>query len=342
MTKNYPYLAILITVILLVSCGQEEKESRSIEQIYAEDGIPVKVETVRSKRFIKELSYNATLTGIQESSAYAHVDDKVEKIYVKVGDYVNKDDVLLVFPMDNLNANYHQAKVGFENAKKSYERIENLFKSGGISRQQLDNAKTIFEVAKANWDAAQQTVMVRAPISGYVTKVNVRETDNVKRDDELLTIARMNRMKAKVWVTEKEVNAVKKGLPAYAMWNNIRIEGEVVEVDMALNQQNQAFGAVVVFDNPDKILKFGIIVDVFIQTYLKTEAVVVEIKDLIREGDQYFAYIIENGIAVRRDLNLGERYRLDVEVLEGLDPGDQMVREGQMLLKDGAKVKIIE
>jgi RND family efflux transporter MFP subunit len=328
--------------MFFISCSEEKQESRSIEQIYHEEGVPVRTISVQRAPFKVERSYNAILTGIEESSAYAKVRDKVEKIYVKVGDYVEKDKILLTFPTDNPGARYHQAKVGYDNAKLGYDRIANMYQTGGISKQQLDNAKASLDVAEANWDAAQQTVIVKAPISGYVTRVNARETDNVKKEAELFRISRMNRMKARVWVSEKDVLEVERGIPAYALWNNKRIDGKVVEVDMALDPKRQAFGTVIEFNNPQMILKFGITVDVHIETYNKEEAIVVELKDLIKENNQFFVYTIVDNQTVKKQVVPGKRYKLNVEILEGLTPGDELVVEGQMLLEDGAKVRIIE
>ena len=118
----------------------------------------------------------------------------------------------------------------------AYERIANMYKTGGISKQQLDNARANYDVTAANWDAAQQTVIKKAPISGFVTKVNVRESDNVKKEAELFTISRMDRMKARVWITEKDAREVVTGLPAYAIWNGAKIEGTIVEGDITINQ----------------------------------------------------------------------------------------------------------
>jgi RND family efflux transporter MFP subunit len=332
----------IITMLLVISCSEEKQDTRSIEQIYREEGVPVRTVKIEPTSFKVERSYNAVLTGIEESSAYAKVGDKVEKIYVKVGDYVERDQILLTFPTDNPNARYFQAKVAYDNSKLAYDRISNMYQTGGISKQQLDNAKASLDVAEANWDAAQQTVIVTAPISGYVTRVNARETENVKKEAELFRISRMNRMKARVWVSEKDVLEVERGIPAYAVWNNRRINGRVVEVDMALDPRKQAFGAVIEFDNPQKILKFGITVDVHIETYNKKDALVIEFKDLLEESDQFFVYVIENGQAVKKPVVQGKRYKLKVEIIEGLTPGDELVVEGQMLLEDGAKVRIIE
>ena len=340
MNKLQKY-ALLALALAMYACSNEQKDTRSMAQIYSEEGVPVSVRDVREEMFVVKKSYNAALTGIEESSAYANIGDKVEKVFVKVGDYVEKDQKLLSFPTNSPSAQYFQAKVGYDNAKVNYDRIANLYQTGGISKQQLDNAKAGLEVAAANWDAAQQSVIVKAPISGYVTKVNVRESDNVKKEAELFTISRMNKMKARVWISEKDAPDVVRGIPARAVWNGIELTGKVVEVDMALNQMRQAFGAAIEFDNPGKIVKFGVTVDVFIETYRNSNAVVVQANDLVRENDNYFVYVVNDGIAEKRSVKTGKRYELNVEITEGLNPGDTVVVEGQMLLSPQAKVKII-
>ena len=193
----------------------------------------------------------------------------------------------------------------------------------------------------ANWDAAQQTVIIKAPISGFVTKVNVRESDNVKKEAELFTISRMDRMKARVWITEKDAREVVTGLPAYAIWNGAKIEGTIVEVDMALNQKKQAFGAVVEFDNPKTILKFDITVDVFIQTYTNPGALVLQAKVLLREGDEYYVYKVVDGTAIKTPVKTGNRYKMFIEIVDGLTAGDEVVISGQMLLQPDAKIKVV-
>ena len=341
MNKFRFYTAVSLALAVLISCSDEQKDTRSMTQIYSEEGVPVSIQEIQPRQFVVNKSYNAVLTGIEESSAYASIGDKVEKVYVSVGDYVEKDQKLLSFPTNSPDAKYFQAKVGYENAKQAYDRIANLYKTGGISKQQLDNAQAGYEVAAANWDAAQQSVIVKAPISGYVTKINVRESDNVKKEAELFTISQMDKMKARVWISEKDAPDVVRGVPARAIWNGVEIKGKVIEVDMALNQMRQAFGAAIEFENPKKILKFGITVDVLIETYRNPSAIVLEANNLIREKDDFFAFVVEDGLAVKKPVKTGKRYKLDVEIADGLKAGDMVVVEGQMLLTSQAKVKII-
>ena len=332
---------LLLNTLLSNQCSKDTSEAKNIEQIYKEQGVPVRIKKIQLSEFQTELSYNSVLTGIEESSAHAMVTDKVEKIYVTVGDYVKKDAVLLSFPTDNPAANYFQAKVAFENSKTTYDRMSNLYKSGGISLQDLDNAKAGFEVAKANWNAVAQTVKVKAPISGYVTKVNVRESDNINHGDPLFTISKINKMKAKLWVSETEINNINVGLQAFTIRNNQKIKGRVVQVDMAMDQDVQAFQAIVEFDNSNKILKCGTTVEVKIQTYSNPETIIVERKNIITHEGKAYVYIVKKGKAIRKIVTSGKQQGLDIEITQGLIPGDELIVEGQMLLADGCKVRVI-
>jgi membrane fusion protein (multidrug efflux system) len=343
MNRSNLCVAILMSTLLVVSsCSREQMEAKNLEQIYKEEGIPVRIRKIEVQTFQQELSFHSVLSGIKESSVFALIDDEVEKVHVRVGDYVDKDQVLLTFPTDNPTTRYYQAKVAFENAKRAYERMQNLYNDGGISRQDLDNASAAFEVAKADWEAVKQTVEVKAPISGSVTKVNVREADSVQRDDELFTISRTDRMKAISWISEKEIPDIQEGMPAYATWNGQRVDGKVVQVDLAMNQQERAFQAVIEMANPGKALKPGTTVEVRIITHTNPQAIVVERKDIFQDGDSFFVYILGQGAAEKRPVKLGRLQGLDVEILEGLNPGDELIVEGQLLLDQDTKVRVIE
>lgn len=334
-------LCLVFLIFGIVSCGKETTTSKNMEQIYQEEGVPVKTVIVKPALFETELSYYAVLSGIEESYAIAMVNDRVEKILVSVGDYVKKDQVLMTFPTDNPSAQYYQAQIALDNAKIAYRRMENLFKTGGLSQQELDNSKAGYDVAEANWNAVRQSVKVKAPISGYVTKVNVRESDNVNRDDQLFTISKTDKLKARVWVAESEIKDLKKGMPAYAVWNDAIITGKVVQVNMAMNQKVQAFGAVVEFINPDNRLTCGITADVKIKTYSNPEVIVTERKNILNDQDGAYTFIVNNGIAKKMPVIIGKEDGIDVEIIDGLKPGDQLVVEGQLLLKHDIKVKII-
>jgi len=336
------FSTILITVSLMViGCG-DEIETKNMEQIYAEEGVPIRIEKVQAGGFTSTIEYQAVLTGIKESSAYAVVDDKIDHIHYMVGDYVEKDAVVLTFPTDNPSAQYYQAKVAYENAEATFERMKSYYEVGGLSRQDFDNAQAAYKVAKADWDAVRQSVLVKAPIGGIVTRINVRETENAHHDDELFAISQIDRLKTRIWVSDKQIGHVAVGQTTYAQWNGVRLSGEVVQVDLSMNQARQAFGVVIEFTNPEMAMRCGVTATISVETYHDATAIGIERKNVIKEGDEYFVYVHNGGAAHRRPVALGRTAGVDVEILSGLNPGEYLITEGQMHLDDGTKVMVID
>lgn len=333
---------VFMTLLIISSCREENIESKNMEQIYEEEGVPVKVENVKKSKFERELTYNTVLSGIKESSASAMVGGRIEKVLVKVGDFVHKDQVIITFPKDSPSTQYYQARVAFENSKSTFERYQKLFEAGGISAQDLDNVKTQYEVNKANWESVKKMVKILAPISGYVTKLNVRESDNVKKETRLVTVADLRKLKASIKVSENDINEITVGKKAYAEWQGNKIEGKVTQVDMAMNPMTQSFNADIIFENIDKKMKAGVTADVVVVSESGSESVSVERKNLVKRGTDYFAYVVENNIAKERKIKVGKSSGLFTEVLDGLYVNDLLVTEGSMFLQNNVKVKIIK
>lgn len=336
-------MAALCALLLVagVGCRSGQTDSRSMEKIYAEEGVPVKVQVMTPQSFANEAEYTAALTGREESSAYAMVTDRIESINATVGDWVAKDSVIVTFPTDNPSAQYYQAKVQYENAESTFDRMRQYFESGGLSRQDFENAQASFEVARANWDAVRKSVHVLAPISGVITRLNVRESDNVESDDELFTISNTQRLKATVWVPDKDIRKVSVGQSATATWNGVTLQGSVVQVDHSVNQQHQAFGVVLEFDNPRTLVPSGVTAAVSVAIYENASCMVTARKNVLKDEQGSYVYLADSDRAEKRYVALGQAHQLDVEIKQGLEPGDRLIVEGQLHLRDGSLLKLM-
>ena len=311
-----------------------------MEQLHKENGVPVKVETISRQALSFEHTCHAVLTGIRESSASAAVADKVEKVHYAVGDVVEKDSVVISFPTDNPAAQYQQAKAAFEHAEATLKRMKSLYDNGGISLQDFENTKTQCEVSKANWEAVRQSVKVKAPISGAITQINVQESDNVHSGDKLFTVSQTNKLKAKIWVNENDINIINKDDKVTAEWGGHVIPGRVTQVDLSLDSHKQAFGVVIEFDNPAHTIKSGVNAEIRINSELSNQSLVVERKNILKQGNDDVVFVAANSTAHKRVVTLGKAAGVSVEVTSGLQEGDQLIIEGQMLLKDGDKILI--
>src|SRR5659263_138628 len=89
----------------------------------------------------------------------------IEKIYVEVGDKVNKGDNLFLMDRSQL----FQLKLQLSNLEKDLNRIDTLLKSGSAKQQQYDQMKTQYDVTKTNVDFMEQNTLLKAPFNGIVT-----------------------------------------------------------------------------------------------------------------------------------------------------------------------------
>ena len=319
----------------------ESADNRSMTQIHADEGVPVNVKPVKRGSFHTVLNYTSNVTGITESSKFSSVSDSVDQVLYSVGDFVTKDTVIITFPKNNPAANYYQAKASYVNASDTFKRMESLYKTKGVSKQDYDNAKTQLDVAKANWDIVNDMLEVKAPIDGYITRIDVRPSENVNPDDHLVTVSNYDLLKAKVQIPEREISRIKTGMMATASWEGYKVEGIVVQTDLSLNPNTNSFSAVLEFDNNDHNIRSGVTADISIVTYQKNDAFVVEKKNILSKNNRECVFIAENDKAVRREIKTGYRQGLDVEILEGLNVGDILITEGNRLVSDGSKIKIV-
>jgi len=212
------YIILICVVLLLSACGKKGEVGKNMEQIQREQGIPVRVRTVEAGTFTQELNYSATLGGREESTAQAMVSDIVTSIKAKVGDRVTAGQIIVTFPQNTPAAQYVQASAAFNAQKQAYERMQRLFSQGAIARQDLDNLETGYNVAKANLEAAEKMINVRAPISGVITKIMVNPAERTYPGQDLFTVSSTNGFKATLMIPDTDVSKLRVGTPATAKW----------------------------------------------------------------------------------------------------------------------------
>lgn len=340
--KSYFALLFLIFAVVLNSCGEGQKEeAKSMEQLRKENGVPVKITKIDTTVFEKSLTYYATLKGSKEQTKAAMMGGRIKAVKASVGSYVKDGQVIVEMPTDEPGTQYQQAKLAFENSKKTYERMKALLEAGETSQQNYDNVKTQYEVAKENFESVYKMLFIEAPFDGIITQTYVNQGDNVAAKDPLFTISQLNEMRARIWCSEEEISYIKKGEPAYLKSNGKDIKGYVSEVSLAMVPQRQAFYAEVTFKNQDKLLKSGITSEIYVKIYENPNAIILPDNVILKEGNKRFVFLNDNGKAVKRYIETGKRNGMDVEITDGLNPGDIVITEGLNLLEDGVKVNVI-
>lgn len=339
------FVPVLVLAVSVVACGGQGKSgadaTKSMESIHAEDGVPVSVRPLAAKDFSVYLKYPTTLRSRAESTAYAALSDVVRTVPVKVGDKVVRDQTVVTFSLDN--PQYQQARLAFENAKSSFDRSTALFADAGMSKQDFDNVRTQYEIARATFKQIADAVEVKAPIDGYVTRINVRSTENVRPGDALFTVSNQDGFEARFYVTSDEISRVKVGSRSRIATSDGEAEGSVVEVSLIMDPERKAFPATAFFAGKTRGLVSGMSVDVAVESYRNERAIVVERKELVRSGEAWTAYVASSdGKAHRRDVVVGRERGLELEIVGGLRAGESLISAGVQNVLDGTAIKVVE
>ncbi len=335
-------LVAVLLMLLLFACGKKQDNAKNMEQIQNEEGIPVRQTIVQPSTFLQELTYNATLSGSEESTASAMVSDIITKINAKVGDKVQKDQVIIRFPANTPAAQFEQASSAFNSIKTVYERMKRLHDQGAISRQDLDNVETQYQVSKANLAASEQMINVRAPISGIITAMMVSPSEKVSPGKDLFTVASTGGYKATIMVPEAEISKIKKGMKATATWLDETINGKVSDISLAMDVNTKAFRVEVTFTGMNRKISYGVTAEISIVVLSKPNVIVVGRESITMENGSKYVWLNKQGIAAKTLIETGLDNSLTFEVTSGLSSDDILITEGINMLTENAKLRVIE
>ncbi len=335
-------LASIIPLLILTSCGKDSVESKSLEQIRNEEGVPVTVEQIKIQPFNKYLSFFSKLTGIKETTKGAMIGGNIVKINAKIGDFVKEGQVIVEFDIDNPSLQFNQAKTTFENAQKNYERVKALFDIGETSQANYDGVETQYRVAKRNYESLRKMLFIESPFDGYIVDLKVNPGDGVKSEAPLFTVAQLNKMRSKIWVSEKEILQFKKGMEAETEFDGQKFVGRIVEIALAMDPARQAFYVEVEFNNPSNIMKSGVTKEIKILTYENPKSIIIPRNLVINDEKGSYVFVAENNKAVKKYISNGNESGIYYEISKGLKEGDLLIVKGSSQLEDGTKLNMIQ
>lgn len=335
-------LILLIGTVFYGCSGDDKAESKSMEEIQKEEGFPVIVKKIGYDNFTKELTFFGKFKGEKETTVGAMIGGRIDKINYRPGARVKKGDVIIQFPEDAPASQFIQAKSALENSEKNYKRMKALFEKGQIAQAQFDGAETKYLVDKRNYETMLDMLKLDAPYDGVITEILVQEGDNVKDKTPLFTIAQLDRMKIRIWLTEYERSQIKKGMKATATVGGKTFTGKVDEISLNVNPMRQAFYADILFHNSKHEILAGTTADVKIIILQKNEAILIPRNLVKTEGAKHFVYLASGKKAKKTYVNVADENGVNYLISSGLNIGDSLIVKGVERLSDGSKLKIVK
>ncbi len=274
-----------------------------------------------------------------------------------------------------------QAQSRFDNARLQRERIDALFKRQVISKKEADIAEMEYTVAEAQLAGSQQHLkLIRegarqevreasqaklkemeaileqertrfkdtkivAPFRGEISRKYVDAGALVSSSTPLVNLVHTETLKVIANVLEKDVPLLKAGLKAKVRvepYPGRIFEGRVEKINSALDLSTRTLQTEVYIPNSDRSLKPGMFANVEVVLLEKPQTLVIPREAILEEGGEMSVFVAEGKQAVRRLITIGYEQDRMVEVLRGLNEGDQVVIKGQQSIKGGSTIRVIE
>ena len=329
----------LLSAGLLASCSSSSS-SKATEEQSADTVRLVEVAPAEMRALSLSEEFTAQLEAKVVNNITAQAGGRLKQLLVKVGDRVGAGQV--VARMEATQA--AQAQIQLADAKTNFARMDELYKVGGVSKAQWEQAKSAVDQAKLAYGNAAENTVLRSPISGFVTAKNYDNGDMTSPQLPVVVIQQIAPVKAVIGVSEQYYSYLKKGAAATLSVDALGEEtfsGIVTNIFPTLDPVTHTVSTEIEVANKDLKLRPGMYARVHLDFGTK-EALTVPDKAIVRQAGSgaRYVYVFSGGKAVYRAVELGQQQGDLYEVVSGLNAGDQVITSAPSNLKNGLSVKL--
>ena len=329
----------LLSAGLLASCSSSSS-SKATEEQSADTVRLVEVAPAEMRALNLSEEFTAQLEAKVVNNITAQAGGRLKQLLVKVGDRVGAGQA--VARMEATQA--AQAQIQLADAKTNFARMDELYKVGGVSKAQWEQAKSAVDQAKLTYGNAAENTVLRSPISGFVTAKNYDNGDMTSPQLPVVVIQQITPIKAVIGVSEQYYSFLKKGAAATLSVDALGEEtfsGIVTNIFPTLDPVTHTVSTEIEVANKDLKLRPGMYARVHLDFGTK-EALTVPDKAIVRQAGSgaRYVYVFSGGKAVYRAVELGQQQGDLYEVVSGLNAGDQVITSAPSNLKNGLSVKL--
>ncbi len=327
-----------LAIAVLSSCGakKQQKETEVVET----KTIATKVATVESAEISLDEIFTSEILPYKEVNIMPAASGvRIDKILVDVGDVVRAGQ--LVATLDPTQ--YNQQMTMVNNLQVDYDRLKSVYEAGGISKQALDQSKMNLDVQKEVADNLKKNINVLSPISGVITARNT-EAGNLYTSQPIFTVMQISTLKVKAQISEMFFPNVKNGMPVdvtVGVYPDEVFEGKVSLISPAINAATRTFEVEVTLPNASNKLRPGMYARTNFTMGTKSGIMIPDVAVLKQMGtDERYVYVVENGVAKRRRVDVGRLVGAQYDILSGLNIGEKVVITAFSRIDDGTKVSL--
>jgi len=336
-------LAAAASMFLLTACGGKSADAGGGRQ-GGDRPVPVTTQVVRPSAWNDTLEALGTAKARESVTLTAKVSEIVQDVHFESGQDAKAGQVLVTLRGDAAKASLEQAEATYAEAERLYRRQKELAEQQLVARSTLDTQLALRDAAAARVQQMKADIgdrSVRAPFAGVLGIRQVSPGSLITANTIIATLDDVSRMYVDFQVPEAALATVGNGdavTATTAAWPGRSFEGKVETVDARVDPATRAITVRAVFDNPDRALRPGMLLNVNLFRPERQALVIPEIA-VVQVGRDTFVYRVKADASVEQAMvRTGVRREGKVEIVEGLKAGERIVVDGTGKLRPGAKI----
>jgi RND family efflux transporter MFP subunit len=333
-------LMFMLMVASLVACDSKEAKKEDAAKKAENEVVMVKTAVAEAK------SVNITETYTSEILPYKENDITpaaqglhIDQIKVDVGDKVREGQVVVVLDQTTLK----QQELNLATTQDNYDRMVPVHEAGGISDQQLTQIKNTLDLQKEIVENLRKNSTIKSPISGVVTARNF-ENGDLFASMPILHIMQIDKLKVMANVSEQYYYNVQTGdkvIIEVDILPGKQFEGKVSRINPALDSRTRTFSVEITIPNAKEELRPGMYARAIFGMGERQSVLVPDQAVQKQTGSsERYVYVIKDGVAEYRFVKDGRRVGDMIEILDGVEAGEQVALTSFTRLMTGQKVEV--
>ena len=329
-------ITIFLAITMIVFAGCKKKEAVTA----GDQKFTIRTQQVHTQEVEQTYEYTAIVEANAVNNIAPLTGGRIDKIYVEVGDRVNKGKVLVQMNENSLK----QSKAQLDNLKASFKRIDELYKVGGCSKSDWDAMKTQLDVAQTTYDNLMENTQLVSPISGVITQRNY-DSGDLFGGLPVVQVQQITPVKMNINLSENLFKKVKVGTPVSIKvdaYGDEEFHGKVSLIYPTMDGSTHTFPVEVQLANTDSRVRPGMYARVTINFGTEKHVVVPDEAIFRQQGSgNRYVYVYKDGKVSFNQVEIGRHLDNAYELLTGnVQDGDMVATTGLARLKDGLEVNV--
>lgn len=319
------------------------------------DGAPSAQERIARVETVKlspmDFVGTAVLTGEAEAEDFVTVSAEMpgrvvasnfdEGVEVEAGQWLLRLDVQID------QTRVKQLETNLAQGRQDLARVEGLLEKGLATPAQVEQARMGVKNGEYSLSMARQGIgkaVVSSPIKGVVDREMLKVGEFAAPGVPVASIVNFDTLLVRAGVPESQVRWAQVGSTTQVLFPALGLEreGKIRRLGIQADRKSRTFPVVIEVENKDRAVRPGMRAEVTMKTEQKAKALMLPREAVIEGLRERAVFVVEGGVALRRVVEVGEGRGRVVEVLSGLNPGDEVILVGQRDLSDKDKVKVLK